>query len=222
MNRLLPKEQIMTGTIFGKAVVCAAAAVAIGVSGQTVVSARQDPAAMSGKWKLNAEASTNPNGPATGRARGGGGGRDSGGGSGGGYASGASGSTTDRTTLSAEEQQRLDLTKKMLWTAPAMLTIDATATDVQIAFENAQPFKQTTNNKAAEIKETPVGSLQIKAKWDKGKLHREIETRDAVKVTEDYELSPDGKQLFVNIKTESRVVRNVQTAPIRRVYDRAQ
>ena len=77
-------------------------------------------------------------------------------------------------------------------------------------------------NKAAEIKETPVGSLQIKAKWDKGKLHREIETRDAVKVTEDYELSPDGKQLFVNIKTESRVVRNVQTAPIRRVYDRAQ
>ena len=31
-----------------------------------------------------------------------------------------------------------------------------------------------------------------------------------------------GKQLFVTLKTESRVVRNVQTAPIRRVYDRAQ
>ena len=60
------------------------------------------------------------------------------------------------------------------------------------------------------------------SKWDKAKLHREIETKDAVKVTEEYELSPDGKQLFVTVKTDSRVVRNVQTAPIRRVYDRAQ
>jgi hypothetical protein len=211
----------MTGKFMQRAAVCAAAAVAIAVSAPAALDARQDPAAMSGKWKLNVEASTNPNGPATGRARGGGGGgRDAG--SGGNYASGASGSTTDRTTLSAEEQQRLDLTKKMLWTAPTILTVEASATDVQIAYESAQPFKQAANNKAAEIKETPIGPLQIKAKWDKAKLHREIETRDAIKVTEDYELSPDGKQLFVTIKTESRVVRNVQTAPIRRVYDRAQ
>ena len=109
----------------------------------------------------------------------------------------------------------------MLWTAPGMLVIAATADEVSLTYDKAQPFKQSTNNKATEI-ESPVGPIQIKSKWDKAKLHREIETKDAVKVTEEYELSPDGKQLFVTVKTDSRVVRNVQTAPIRRVYDRAQ
>jgi hypothetical protein len=212
----------MTGKIVQKAVVCTAAAAAIAFAWR--VEARQDPSAMAGTWKLNVEASTNPNGPPAGRGRSGGGrGRDSFGNSNGNFAGGASGASADATTLSAEEQQRLDITKKLLWTAPEVLGITAAADEVQLAYNppKGQPFKHSTNNKAAEFP-TPIGPIDIKAKWDKAKLHREIETKDAVKVSEDYELSPDGKQLFVTLKTESRVVRNVQTAPIRRVYDRAQ
>jgi hypothetical protein len=171
--------------------------------------AGQDVSAMSGVWKLNVEASTNPNGtpqkpPARGQ-RGGGDGDDAGG------------------NLGKEEMTRFNTMKKMFWEAPPMMGIQATATDFKMLLDPVKKlgYAHKTDNKKQTVA-TPNGPADFKVRWEGPKLKREVDTPDTLHVLEEYSLSADGKQLIVTVKAESRMVFNVQNGDIRRVYDRQQ
>jgi hypothetical protein len=195
----------------------------------------QDVPALTGVWKLNVEASTNPNGPppkapAPGR-RGGGG--DAGGGGGGGGAGGGGGgedgspsrsaSGNAGGSLSKDEEARFNNSKTFFFTAPPMMGVQATPTEFKMLLDPEKNFgfAHKTDNKKQTL-QTPAGAADFKVKWDGKKLHREIDTPETLHVVEEYSLTPDGKQMIVTVKADSRMVFNVQTGDIRRVYDRQQ
>jgi hypothetical protein len=161
---------------------------------------------LSGVWKLNTEASTNPNGtPPPPRAKGGGDPADS----------------IERSSLSGDEQKRFNAIKALAWKAPAMMAIQATPTDFKMMLDPAtkQGFAHKTDNKKQTL-EVPGGPADFKVRWDGKKLRREYETKDSFKCVEEYSLSADGSQLIVTVKAESGMIRNVQVGDIKRVYDR--
>lgn len=170
-------------------------------------------AALTGGWKLNMEASVNPNGPdGPGAARG--------------------GRSDSRTgvgpppggELGREEAQRFNAHLAMFRQAPPLLGIKATDKDVVLMYDpdpsKGPVFKHTTDNKKTTLS-TPAGPVEIKAKWNGKALQREIETRESLKVVEQYTVSADGKQLTVTVKTSNIMVRMVNVE-ITRVYDRVQ
>jgi hypothetical protein len=196
-------ERVMAGAAGAVlALMCAAIA--------PVAAARQgEVPALSGVWKLNAEASTNPNGPpprpAARGQRGGGDGEDAGG------------------NLGKEEMARFSSMKKMFFTAPPMMGIQVTAADFKMLLdpEKKLGYAHKTDNQKQTVA-TPAGPADFKVRWDGTKLRREVDTPDTLHVVEEYSLSPDGKQLIVTVKADSRMVFNVQNGDIRRLYDRQQ
>lgn len=167
--------------------------------------------ALSGVWRLNPEASTNPGGaekPTACASRG------RGGGGGGGDAAGGS--------LGNEETARFCAMLNYLYEAPPMMAVRATDTDFMMILDPTTNFgyAHKTDNKGAAMN-TPAGPGEAKVKWDNNKMVREIETPDTLKIVEEYSLSADGQQLIVEIESSSRMVR-VPNPEIRRVYDRQQ
>lgn len=192
------------------------------LAGATIGARAQDVPQFSGVWKLNVEASTNPNGPAPAApTRGGGrGGVPTAGGEGGAGAIG-SGGPPPGGDLGAEEMQRFMAMRKMFFQAPPMMGVQATATEFKMVLDPAKNYgyaHKTDNKKQAVV--TPTGPADFKVKWDGQKIRREIESKETLHIIEEYSLSPDGQQLVVTIKADSRMVRNVQNGEIKRVYDR--
>ena len=178
----------------------------------SVLAQAPDPAvALSGGWKLNMEASVNPNGPEGPGAAPGRGGRSGqpivGGGD-----------------LGKEELQRFNTHLAMFRKAPPLLGIQATAKDVMLAYDpdpaKGLIYKYTTDNKKS-VMTTPAGPIDIKVKWNGKSLRREIESKESLKVVEDYTPSADGKQLVVTVETTNIMVR-MDKVVIKRVYDRVQ
>jgi hypothetical protein len=168
-------------------------------------------AALSGGWKLNPQASVNPDGEGKAVARGQGiSDNQKGPGPGG--------------DLGREEAQRFNYHLTLFSQAPPMLGIQATAGQVLLAYDpdpaKGPVFKHATDNKKTSLA-TPAGPVEIRARWDGAKLRREIETAESLKVTEEYVVSADGKQLTVTVKRSSVMVR-VPSLEIRRVYERVQ
>jgi hypothetical protein len=228
---------------YGGRVVIAAALIVLPMTTATIVAKQKTVPAISGTWQLNVQASTNPNGPQAQNERGsrrgggerggggggaaggggGGGGGDAGGGGGGGGLN-MSGGPAPGGSLGPQEQARFNANKAMLFQAPVLIAIQATADEVKLiegdpAKGKPMGFDHKTNNKGENL-ETPTGPMEVKVKWDGKKLRREFNTPDTLRVVEEYELSPDGKQLTVTVKADSRMVRNVQKGDIKRVYDR--
>ena len=209
----------------------AAFAVIVGSAAALKAAGPQDVPELTGVWKLNVEASTNPNGPpakAPAPGRRGGGGGDAGGGGGG--ASGGSGDDAavrsggdTGGSLGKDELTRFNNMKMVFFTAPPMMGIQATPTEFKMLLdpEKKLGYAHQTDNKKQTLA-TPAGPADFKVKWDGKKLRREVETKETLHVVEEYSLSPDGKQLIVTVKADSRMVFNVQTGDIRRVYDRQQ
>jgi hypothetical protein len=186
-----------------------------------------------GVWKLNVEASTNPNGPPPPARRGGGGargGRGGGasfavgfaqsGGSGGAPSIGGDAGGTIGNSLSGDEQVRFDAMKNFMLTAPAMMGLSATATDFTIVLDPIKKlgFVHKLDNKVVSLN-TAGGPGQFKARWDGNKIRRELETKESLKITEDFELSKDNSQLIVTVKYDAVMVR-MQKMDVKRVYDR--
>jgi hypothetical protein len=231
------------------ALLAAAGLWSLGVS----LDARQNasPEAFSGNWQLNVAASENPAGPASaGREQGGGsrrggggggggggfggggggGGSDTGGGGGGGDTGGGGGGGFRPSLggngggdLSPQESQRTLTMLRYLQQVPVKLTITATSKDVALSYNDGQLKFDHQIDKKTSLK-IAGGDADVKAKWDHDKLVREWNTQDALNVTEEYTLSPDGKQLIVTVKAKSRMMRlsDAQNPPIKRVYDRVQ
>ena len=189
------------------AVVASVLAAAAMLTTAAPIAAQSDVPELTGVWKLNVAASTNPNGPPPpARQKGGG---------------GAPENSIEKSTLSADEQKRFNAIKSMAWKAPEMMAIQATATDFKMLLDPAtkQGFAHKTDNKKQTL-EVPGGSADFKVRWDGKKLRREYETKDSFRCAEEYSLSADGAQLIVTVKAESGMIRNVQTGEIKRVYDR--
>lgn len=176
-----------------------------------------DPAAaLTGGWKLNMNASVSPNGPdgPGAAARGGRAGGDSRTGVG----------PPPGGDLGREELQRFNAHLAMFRQAPPLLGIKATDKEVVLAYDpdpaKGPVFKHTTDNKKSTMA-TPAGPVEMRAKWNGKVLHREIETKETLKVVEEYTVSADGKQLTVTVKTSSIMVR-MPPVEITRVYERVQ
>ena len=205
--------------------VAAVLALAIAAVAAPAIVAQSDVPEISGVWKLNVEASTNPNGPPAaargGKPRGGGGGGGSAGGGGGGGEGGGPANGQEASTLSPQEQQRFNAIKALAFKAPEMMALQATPTDFKMLLDPAtkQGFAHKTDNKKQTL-DTPGGATDFKVRWDGKKLRREYETKDSFKCVEEYALSADGQQLIVTVKADSGMVRNVQVGDIKRVYDR--
>ena len=219
--------------LFTHAILIAAVAATPSATAQSAGRAVPD---ISGSWKLNVEASTNPNGPQAKPLRAGGGeGDESGGrgtiaGAGQGATAGGAGLANSGGPTSAqlgrEEMQRFNVMLQSYRVAPQTMDIKATAGAVTLAYNppKGPVFTHTTDNKKQPLN-TRVTKVSIKAKWEGATLRRESETEETLKVVEDFTLSPDGRQLIVTVKTTSRMVRLPDAeakAPIRRVYDRVQ
>jgi hypothetical protein len=220
-------------------------AFAIAVCGSATVlfaaAQKADPTLVNGTWKLDAAASTNPNGPEAARGTaprgggggggfsgggGGGGGSDAGGQSAGGGGSRGSGGGTGGGTLGNEERARFYAMLKILEHAPTQLVLAATDKDVTITADDSKPFHHMTDGKKEDLPtgNKSFGNLEVKTKWDGAALKREIKTVDGLTVIESYTPSADGKQLVVSLELKSQVERlaDAQRVPIKRVYNRAQ
>ena len=184
----------------------------LGAQRESTLAQAADPAAaLSGGWKLNMEASVNPNGPDGPGATVGRGGR-------------SGQSIVGGGDLGKEELQRFNAHLAMFRKAPPLLGIQATATNVILAYDpdpaKGPVYKYTTDNKKT-VMTTPAGPLEVKVKWNGKVLHREIESKESLKVVEEYTPSADGKQLVVTVETTNIMVR-MDKVEIKRVYDRVQ
>lgn len=196
--------------------VVAAALVAGAIDVSLAAQATNAATALTGGWKLNMDASVNPNGPDGPGAA----------------ARGARGGGDTRTgvgpppggDLGREELQRFNAHLAMFRQAPPLLGIKATDKEVVLAYDpdpaKGPVFKHTTDNKKSTMA-TPAGPVEMRAKWNGKVLHREIETRETLKVVEEYTVSADGRQLTVTVKTSSIMVR-MPPVEITRVYERVQ
>jgi hypothetical protein len=177
-------------------------------------------AALSGGWQLDEEASMNPHG-GEGGARGQ---RNRSGPDRGPNRTGVGSGPPPGGDLGVEEAQRLNGHLQMLRPAPIQLGIQATAKDVLFVFDpdpaRNMAAKYTTDNQKV-VMETPSGPLEIKVKWDKNTLRREITSRESLKAIEEYTPSLDGRQLLVTVKISATMTR-LPDGEIRRVYNRVQ
>ena len=126
--------------------------------------------------------------------------------------------------LGKEELQRFNAHLALFRKAPPLLGIKATAKDVLLVYDpdpaKGLTFKYTTDNKKS-VMTTPAGPVDIKVKWNGKTLRREAETKESLKVIEEYTPSADGKQLVVTVATTNIMVR-MDKVEIKRVYDRVQ
>jgi hypothetical protein len=115
---------------------------------------------------------------------------------------------------------RFDAMKNFLLTAPPMMGLSATATDFTIVLDPTKKlgFVHKLDNKVVSLN-TAGGPGQFKARWDGSKIRREVETKESLKITEDYELSKDNQQLIVTVKYDALMVK-MQKMDVKRVYDR--
>ena len=172
-------------------------------------------AALSGGWKLNMEASINPNGPDGPGAK---------------ISAKAGGQFSNPSgpppggDLGKEELQRFTAHLAMFRKAPPLLGIKATDKEVTLAYDpdpaKGLIYKYTTDNKKS-VMTTPAGPVDVKVKWNGKTLQREMETKESLKIVEKYTPSADGKQLEVTVETTNIMVR-MDKVEIKRVYDRVQ
>ena len=184
---------------------------------------------LSGIWKLNVEASVNPNGPAPAQpaARSGGGG-GGGGGDRGMDMSGGAAKPVD-SQMDPAENKLLQTVLAGFRQAPPQMALKTSATEVLIGFDpdpaKHMQWKHTTDDKKQTVP-TAWGGVEAKAKWNGATLHRELVMNPAggLKFIEDYTLSADGKQLIMTLKASSIMTPSpkIQNVEIKRVYDRIQ
>jgi hypothetical protein len=187
-----------------------------------------------GAWTLNVDASVHPDGPVVPprgpwpEARGPGSAFDPSAGALGSNdpagvtygATSSAGGASGARALSEAAQVRFDAATTLFFTAPRVLGVSATATEFTLVLDptNRLGYMHRTDNNARTLV-TSAGPAVFKVRWDGHKIRREIRTKDSLKITEEYTLSPDGKRLTVVVKASSSMV-SMTKHEIKRVYDR--
>ena len=139
----------------------------------------------------------------------GGGGMGRGGMGGGGRRGGATG---QGASLSSEDMEHLAAN-------PKMLRVDQTEKEVTVTDDTGQTRNLYPDGKKHKEADSSGQPTTVKAHWDGNRLVAESKLGHSGKLTETYELSGDGKQLYVISQLDTSHL----SAPlvIRRVYDAA-
>jgi hypothetical protein len=113
------------------------------------------------------------------------------------------------------DRAQMDAMRRAL-ESPARLTI--TQADGSITFREGDSGSQTltTNNKKQTVR-LDNRTIEVRTRWDSGRLVKETSLADGMKLTETYSLVSEPRQLHVMVKLEgSRIPRPVN---LRRWYD---
>jgi hypothetical protein len=166
----------------------------------------------SGAWKLNPELSENPRDKMSegmSKGRGGMGGGRGGGGMGGGMRGGGGGRGGDREGMQERfRDQEVRIQE---------ITIVHEDPSLQFMYGDGSEHVFYTDGRMTEDLE--AGLLEARASWKKGKrIEIERDSPQGGLVTETYELSDDGSQLFVKTKMEGNG--RMPKVTFQRVYDR--
>ena len=102
---------------------------------------------------------------------------------------------------------------------PKMLTVEQTDQQVTITDDGGQVTNLYPDGKKHKEKDSNGQSNTIKTQWEANRLTAESKLGHSGKLTQSYELSPDGKQLYVTQQLDSSKLN--QPLVIRCVYDSA-
>jgi len=99
---------------------------------------------------------------------------------------------------------------------PARLTITQAESSVTVMDGDGRSQKLITNNKKQKLSRDGR-TIEVKTKWDSGRLVKETSLADGIKLTETYSLISEPRQLHVMVKLDG----SHMPGPInlRRVYD---
>ena len=100
--------------------------------------------------------------------------------------------------------------------APAKLTVVQGDGSVTLTDNQGRSRRLTVNNKR-EKRPMDNRMVDVRTKWDDGRLVTETWLDDRMKVTETYSLAPGGRQLLVSLKLEGSHLPRAMN--FRRVYD---
>jgi hypothetical protein len=214
MYRVVLARSLETFTLVVFAAIAASA-----VSAQSPRAARDTPANLTGAWTLNRDLSDDAGElmeAMQGGDHGGSGGGRTPGGFGGGHGPGmhGGGGTAGNRGGLTPEQMRARMGDVL--EAPARITIVHSNGSVTVTDNHGRSQRLTTNNKKEK---RPVDNrrVEVRAKWDDGRLINETWLGDGMKLTETYSLASEWRQLHVAVKLEgSHLPRSVT---FRRVYD---
>jgi len=124
--------------------------------------------------------------------------------------------------MSEEQRQRMQQTLRLVFQAPAAITIAQTDSTVTLAPDTGAALILPSSGKKIRQEATRDGDgdVEIKGRWQGNAFTVERKVSGGGKVTEDYLRSPDGKQLFVIVSFDngrggSRAI------TFRRIYDGA-
>ena len=201
-----------------KTVMLVAFAAVVGATSGSAQSSRTDrdaPANLTGAWTLNKELSDDAaklmEAMQGGDHGGSGGQRPPVGGHGPGM-HGGGGTGGSRGGMTPEQMRAI---RSDVLEAPSKLTIVQADGSVTFTDNDGRSRRLTTNNKKEK---RPVDNrmVEVRTKWDDGRLVNEMWLRDGMKLTETYSLASERRQLHVMVKLEgSNLPRPVN---FRRVY----
>ena len=129
---------------------------------------------------------------------------------------GGGGAGGNRGGMTPEQMRAMRARLHSVLEAPARLTIVQADGSVTLTDSDGRSQRLTTNNKKGK---RPVDSrmVDVRTKWDDGRLVNETWLDDGMKLTETYSLTPEREQLQVMVKLEgSHLARPID---FRRVYN---
>jgi hypothetical protein len=162
-----------------------------------------------GQWHFNKDLSSPPpqlddSGSAAGRApsgrSGGYGGRGGRGGSGGGYGGrGGGGSYSGGSQMSSEDMLTMRALMRELSDPPQVWTVVVATDSIAFTDEHGSSHKFRTDGKKEQIELGPSAKVDSKTKWNGDILDQEF-SAGHMKVSETYQLTPDGRLLIATIQ----------------------
>jgi hypothetical protein len=179
------------------AVVSVMAVAAHGGSPQSPATGRDAAADLSGVWKLNQGLTDDPSKVM--RASGG-------------HGPGMHGGGAGREGMDAQQIRA----RRQLLEAPSRLTI--TQTDNSVTFTESDGRVQTlTTDNTPQRLQLGTQTVDVKSRWDGGRLVKEMSLGDGLTLTETYSVSVEPRQLHVTVKLDGAHL--PQPINFRRVYD---
>jgi hypothetical protein len=183
-----------------------------------------------GQWHFNKDLSSPPpqiddsgsaSGQSGGRSGGGyGGGRGGYGGGRGGYGGrGGGGSYNGGSQMSSEDMLTMRALMRELSDPPQLLTVVVSTDSIDFTDEHGSAHKFRTDGKKEQIELGPSAKVDAKTKWDGATLDQEF-SAGHMKVTETYQVTPDGRYLIATIQRAADQNGRGQGLTMKYVYQR--
>jgi hypothetical protein len=119
--------------------------------------------------------------------------------------------------MTDDQRRRMRQTQQLALHAPRTLAIAETDSTVTLTGDDAPALVVTGDGRALRQKVDSGGDVEVKGRWQGNDFVLERRVSGGGRVSEDYQRSPDGKQLFVIVGVDLER----RTFAFRRVYDAA-